>query len=441
MGDYLPILMFPFLLVLLFVGFPIAFSMMGTALVFGWITFGPVLVAQLGQKIEDVATNFVFAAVPLFVFMGAMLAQSGIAARLYEALHLWTGRLPGGLALATILLCVVFAACSGIVGATETVIGLLAIPVMLRYGYNKPLIVGAITAGGSLGTIIPPSVIVIVLAPLANVPVGDLLFGILFPGLLMAGLFFFYILGLCILRPEYGPPEDLGPDAPGFAQKLAITGRALVPPLFLIFAVLGSIMLGIAAITEAAAIGAAGAVLLALFYRRLTWKAFQDTVKQTLLVTAMIMAIVLGGSMMTGVFVGSGGAYLVDQLLDKAWFGAAGLIMLVLGLAFILGFLIDWISIALILVPIFAPLLKAEGVDMVWFCVLLLIMFQTSYLTPPMAPAIFYFRAISPPEITTAHMYRGVVPFIVLQVVTLVATIVWPGLVLWLPSVLFTGFR
>lgn len=438
--DYLPILMFPFLLALLFVGFPIAFSMMGTALVFGLITFGPRLVAQLAQKIEEVASNFVFAAVPLFVFMGAMLAQSGIAARLYEALHLWTGRLPGGLALATILLCVVFAACSGIVGATETVIGLLAIPVMLRYGYNKPLIVGAITAGGSLGTIIPPSVIVIVLAPLANVPVGDLLFGILFPGLLMAGLFFFYILGLCIWRPEYGPPEPRGPNEPSFRQKLAITAKALVPPLFLIFAVLGSIMAGVAAITEAAAIGAAGAVLLALLYGRLTWNAFQDTVMQTLMVTAMIMAIVLGGSMMTGVFVGSGGAYLVDQLLDQAGFGAVGLMALVLGIAFILGFLIDWISIALILVPIFAPLLKAEGVDLVWFCVLLLIVFQTSYLTPPMAPAIFYFRAISPPEITTAHMYRGVLPFIALQLLTLLATIIWPGLVLWLPSVLFTGF-
>ena len=439
--DYLPILMFPFLLALLFVGFPIAFSMMGTALVFGLLTFGPRLVAQLAQKVEDVASNFVFAAVPLFVFMGAMLAQSGIATRLYEALHLWTGRLPGGLALATILLCVVFAACSGIVGATETVIGLLAVPVMLRHRYNKPLIVGAITAGGSLGTIIPPSVIVVVLAPLANVPVGDLLFGILFPGLLMAGLFLLYILVICTLRPDYGPPEDLGPDVPSFTAKLAITGRALVPPLFLIFAVLGSIMLGVAAITEAAAIGAAGAVLLALLYRRLTWNAFKDTVAQTLMVTAMIMAIVLGGSMMTGVFVGSGGAYLVEQILGQAGFGAAGMMVLVLGLAFVLGFLLDWISIALILVPIFAPLLKAQGVDMVWFCVLLLITFQTSYLTPPMAPAIFYFRAISPPEITTAHMYRGVIPFIGLQVLTLAATIVWPGLVLWLPSVLFTGFK
>ncbi|MCC7272971.1 MAG: TRAP transporter large permease subunit [Alphaproteobacteria bacterium] len=435
-----PLLMFPFLIVLLFLGFPIAFGMIATALVFGLVIFEGALIHQFAQKIDDISTNFVFAAVPLFIFMGAMLAQSGVAAQLYGALSVWTRRFPGGLAIATILLCVVFAACSGIVGATETVIGLLAIPPMLERGYNKELIVGTITGGGSLGTIIPPSVIVIVLAPLANVPVGDLLFGIAIPGLLMAGFFVVYVAGLCLWRPRYGPPDRTAGEGLSFGRKVAMTATAMVPPIVLILAVLGSIMVGLAAVTEAAALGAAGSIGLALAYRRLTVKVLWDTLLQTIGVTAMIMTIVVGGSVMAGVFIGGGGGLLLQELVDHLQVGQAGLLAIVLSIAFVLGFLMDWISIALILVPIFTPLLKAAGVDMVWFCVLLLIVFQTSYLTPPMAPAIFYFRAISPPEITTAHMYRGVIPFIVLQLLTLAATLTWPELALWLPKQLFTGF-
>ena len=372
--------------------------------------------------------------------MGSMLARSGVAAELYAAMHLWTRRLPGGLAVATILICIVFAACSGIVGATETVIGLLAVPPMLQRRYDRRLVVGTICGGGSLGTIIPPSVIVIVLAPLADVPVGDLLFGIAFPGLLMAGLFIVYIVTLCTIWPEMGPRERPGPDDPSLPQKLLITAKALVPPIVLIVAVLGSIMAGLAAVSEAAALGAAGSLLLAVAYGRFSPALFWETLLQTVAVTAMILTIVLGGSLLAGVFIGSGGGFVLQALIDDMAVGPGGLLVLVLAIAFLLGFLMDWISIALILVPIFAPLLVAAGIDMVWFCVLLLIVFQTSYLTPPMAPAIFYFRAISPPEISTADMYRGVIPFIAMQAITLAATATWPQLVLWLPSKLFTGF-
>ncbi len=375
---------------------------------------------------------------PLFVFMGSMLERSGIADKLFEAIHMWTRRLPGGLAVGTVLMCIVFAASSGVVGATETVIGLLAIPVMMRHRYNKELIVGTICAGGSLGTIIPPSVVAVVMGPLADVSVGDLLVGMIFPGLIMAGLYIVYILGLCILYPQMGPRVVDAADEPPLSLKLRITAEALVPPLFMIFAVLGSIMFGWASPTEAAAIGSFGAVLLTFFYRTFSWRALQEAIMKTLQITTMIMAIILGGSMMTGAFVGAGGIAVAQELVNSMSLGPWGLMVIVLCLAFIAGFFLDWISIVLILVPIFTPLLKTAGVDMVWFCIALLVVIQTSYLSPPMAPAIFYFRAISPPEITTMHMYRGVVPFIILQLFTLAILLIWPQTVLWLPKVLLT---
>jgi tripartite ATP-independent transporter DctM subunit len=436
MGAY-SLLIFPLLLTLLFLGFPVAFAMMGSALVFGTITFGGSFVFQMAEKIEDVASNYVLAAVPLFVFMGSMLERSGIAERLFEAIHLWTRRLPGGLAVGTVVMCIIFAASSGVVGATETVIGLLAIPVMMRYAYNKELIVGTICAGGSLGTIIPPSVVAVVLGPIADVSVGDLLVGMIIPGLIMAGSYILYILVLCTIYPKAGPRIPAHAEGEvDLTEKLKITGYALVPPLCMIFAVLGSIMLGWAAPTEAAAIGAAGAVLLALFYGRFSFATLHEAIMKTLTITTMIMTILLAGNMMTGAFVGSGGIAVTQQLVAHLSLGPWGILMIVLLLAFIAGFFLDWISICLILVPIFAPLLKGAGVDMVWFCILFLVVIQTSYLSPPMAPAIFYFRAISPPEITTMHMYRGVIPFIVLQVITLAICLIFPGTITWLPKTL-----
>jgi tripartite ATP-independent transporter DctM subunit len=390
----------------------------------------------MAEKIEDVASNYVLAAVPLFVFMGSMLERSGIAERLFEAIHLWTRRLPGGLAVGTVLMCILFAASSGVVGATETVVGLLAIPVMMRYKYNKELIVGTICAGGSLGTIIPPSVVAVVLGPIANVSVGDLLVGMIIPGLIMAGSYIVYILILCMVRPQAGPRLPPEPGEPDLAAKLKVTAVALVPPLCMIFAVLGSIMLGWAAPTEAAAIGAAGAVLLTLFYGQFTFKALHEAVMKTLTITTMIMTILLAGNMMTGAFVGAGGISVTQDLVNHLALGPWGLLFIVLLLAFIAGFFLDWISLCLILVPIFAPLLTAVGINMVWFCIIFLIVIQTSYLSPPMAPAIFYFRAISPPEITTMHMYRGVIPFIALQILTLAIVLTFPETVLWLPRIM-----
>ena len=440
MSDYLSLLMFPALLIALFLGFPVAFSMMGVAFFFGLMVFGDAVIFQFVQKVNDVASNFVLAAVPLFVFMGAMLERSGIAEQLFEAVHLWTRRLPGGLALGTIIMCVIFAASTGVIGATETVVGLLAIPVMMKYGYDKGLISGTICAGGSLGTIIPPSVVVVVMGPVADVSVGDLFVGMFFPGLLMAALYLVYILVRCTVDPKVAPRLPRQADEPRFVQKVRITVVALVPPLAMIFAVLGSIVLGWAAPTEAAGIGALGSVLLTLIYRSFTLGVLREALIRTLKVTCMIMVILLGGSMFAGVFVAAGGVALANELVQSTQLSAWVMVLLFLAVAFIAGFFLDWISVLLIFIPVFIPLVTGFGFDPVWFCILFLIVIQTSYLTPPMAPAIFYLRGISPPEITLSHMFRGVIPFVVLQLITLVSVAAYPPLVLWLPAQVL-GFR
>lgn len=433
-GDYLALWMFPAILVALFLGFPVAFSLMCVALAFGLVTFGDAVVFQFVQKVDSVATNFVLAAVPLFVFMGSMLERAGIAERLFEAVHLWTRRLPGGLAVGTVVMCVIFAASSGVIGATETVVGMLAIPVMLKYQYDKGLISGTICAGGSLGTIIPPSVVVVVLGPVADVSVGDLFMGMVFPGLIMATFYVVYIVGRCMLRPKDAARDEGDLPILPLGERLRITVKALIPPVLLIFAVLGSIMLGWASPTEAAGMGAFGSILLAAFHGNLRFGVLTAALLKTLRVTCMIMLILLGGSMFSGVFIASGGVALTNQLLDAANIGPWGTLALFLAISFLAGFVLEWISILLIFIPVFIPIVNAMGFDPVWFCILFLIMIQTSYLTPPMAPAIFYLRGISPPEIRLPDMFRGVVPFILLQMITLVVVLSFPQTVLWLPA-------
>jgi len=431
--------MFPVLLALIFIGVPVAYSLFGVSLVFGLMRFGDKAVFQFVSKVQDVAGNYVLAALPLFIFMGAILEKSGIAERLFDVVHMWTRRLPGGLALGTVMMGVIFAAASGVVGATETVIGLLAIPIMMSHNYSKSLISGTICSAGSLGTVIPPSVLVVILAPVADVSVGDLFAGILFPGLIMAGLFFLYILVKCILDPSAAPyklPE--GPQ-PTLVQKIIRTLIALIPPVILIFVVLGTILLGWATATEAAACGALGAVLLTILYGKFSIRTIAVALRQTLLITAMVLTILLAGNMFAGVFIASGGIGSVRDIFDAANLGPWGTMALILFLTFLAGFVLDLVSVILIIIPIAVPIIKIMGFDSVWFCILFLIVLQTSYLTPPMAPSIFYLRGISPPSITLRHMYWGVIPFIAMQLLTLILVLFFPQLALWLPSKLI-GF-
>jgi tripartite ATP-independent transporter DctM subunit len=434
--------MFPALIALILTGFPVALTMMALAVIFGLQSFGPIgLQYQFIQKIEEVATAQVLAAVPLFIFMGAMFEASGIASRLFDAIHMWTRRIPGGLAVGTVIMCVIFAATSGVVGATETVVGLLAIPAMLKYNYSKSLICGTICAGGSLGTIIPPSVLAVVIGPVANASVGNILLGMFIPGFMLAISYIIYIVVLCSVRPEYGPRIPKAPDEPPLGAKLALTATVLVPPVVVIIAVLGSMMAGIATPTEASATGALGTVLLALAYRRLSWAVLVDSTMRTVRITAMILTIVACGQMFAAVFVGSGGLETLQQFLKAFDVGRWGLLFIVMFIVFLAGFMLEPLVIILMVVPITMPLIEAAGFDKVWFCVLFLVMLQTGYLTPPMAPSIFYLRGIAPPEITLRHMYIGIWPFIGLQLLVVGLLVMFPKCVTWLPDAVLTGYR
>ncbi|MBH68954.1 MAG: C4-dicarboxylate ABC transporter permease [Rhodospirillaceae bacterium] len=426
--------MFPVLLTLIFLGVPIAFALMSTAFAFGLIRFGENAFFVFMHKIDDITGASILAAVPLFVFMGAMLEKSGTAERLFEAIHLWTQRLPGGLAVGTIAMCVIFAACSGVIGATETVVGLLATPVMLKHGYDKALISGTITAGGSLGAIIPPSVVVIILAAVSEMSLGDMFIGMFIPGLLMAFLYVIYIILRCSFDPMAGPKIPHPDNDLALSVKLKMTGTALFPPLALIVVVLGSIMIGVAVPTEAAAVGAIGTIVMTIFYGRFNLGVMIDAMVKTLSVTAMILTIVVGGTMFASVFLSSGGFDAVRSVLEFWDLGRWGTLILILALVFLAGFVLDGLSIILIIVPIGFPIIQAFGFDPIWFAVLFLVVKQTSYLTPPMAGAIFYFRAIAPPQITLGHMYKGVIPFIVLDLVVLALVMIFPDLALWLPK-------
>ena len=434
--------MFPGLFILIFLGFPVAFALISVAFAFGLYTFGDAVIFQFISKIEGISTNFILAAVPLFVFMGSMLERSGIAQQLFNAIHMWTRRLPGGLSIGTVIMCIIFAASTGVIGATETVVGLLAIPAMLKHKYSHSLISGTICAGGSLGTIIPPSVVVVVLGPIADVSIGDLMVGMLIPGLILALLYIVYIFFLCLIKPENGPRIDAEDEISKLTlnQKLLITIKALIPPLLMIFAVLGSIMLGWAAPTEAAALGAAGSIILSLFYKKLNWETFKGALIKTITVTSMIMFILMAGTMFTGVFAASGGMSVMKNVVESLNLAPWLLLLTFLLVIFIAGFFLEWISILLIFIPVFIPIVNSLGYDPVWFCVLVLIMIQTSYLTPPMAPAIFYLRGVAPKEITLISMYRGVIPFVIIQIIALAIVSYYPETVLWLPDKLL-GFE
>lgn len=429
--------MVPSIFTLIFLGFPVAFALMGVALLFGYVVFGANTGLQFFGRVQELSNNYVLAAIPLFVFMGSTLEESGIAKKLFDATKLWLGRLPGGLALTTIVMCSIFAATSGLVGAVEIVVGMMAIPAMLKAGYRKDLIAGSICAGGSLGTMIPPSVIVVVYASIADISVGDVFAGMVIPSVVMVALFCLWIIGIAWLNPSVAPPVPRHEIDLPLGQKLAITATALVPCLSLILAVLGSIFAGVASPTEAAGLGAVGAVVLTAIYGKLSLGMMLDIAKRTVLITAMTMLIILGGMMFTSVFLVNGGTEMVKSLIASLHFGPEGTVALFLIIVMALGFVLDWISIILITVPIFSTIIREFGINSVWFGVMMCVALQTSYLTPPMAPSIFYLRSIAPKEITYGDMYRGVVPFVVLQLVTLIVVATNPWTATYLAEWLF----
>ena len=434
-SDYFVVLMFPGLLLTIFAGFPVAFCLMGLALVFGMVGFGieglPPMLIRLAYSVAD---NYVLAAVPLFIFMGCMLERSGIARRLFEAISLWTGHMRGGLAIAAILMCTIIAACTGIIGASEVMVGVMAIPAMLRRNYNHSLICGTICAGGALGTLIPPSVVTVVYGPAAGISVGRLLIATIFPGLLLSAIFISYIAIRSHMSTTYAPPVPAEELRVPLKKKLMITASGMLPALGLIFSVLGSIILGLSAPTEAAALGAFGSILLTIAYGNFSFKALQETVMDTLRISSMALMILVGGYMFSGVFLGMGGGAVVDKMLAALHLGPWAVVIFFLLLVYLAGFILDWASILLVFVPVFSPIVEKLGINPIWFGALFIMMIQTSYLTPPMAPAIFYLRGIAPPEITIEEMFRGIISFMFLQLIGVALVLIFPQIALWLPD-------
>ncbi len=399
----------------------------------GW---GTAVFDQMVARTFGIMMNDALVAVSLFIFMGYLMDRSGIA----EALSLppaRAGPLRGSIALVTVLLCTILAATTGIVGTSVTMMGLLSLPIMLRRGYDISLATGSIIAGGTLGILIPPSVMLILYGPMAGLSIARLFTAAILPGLLLSGLYLSYIAILCFFKPDMGPalPKEERNIPPVHLFFLLL--KTLFPPLFLILAVLGSILFGLAAPTEAAAVGAMGAALLCIAYRKMNWEILKDVVYRTLQTTAMILVITVGANVFTGVFLALGGGTAMEDYLLKSALSPYSFLAIVMILIVILGCFVDWIAIILIMIPIITPIVKKIGFDPIWFAILVCVNLQVSYLSPPFAYSIFYLKGVAPPEVELRHIYRGVIPFMLLQCVGLFLCILFPQIVLWLPTLVY----
>ena len=438
--EFLPAWMFLALTILLMIGFPVTFTLMGTALCFGLIGFGWDFFNLLPLRIWGVMTNVTLLAVPLFVFMGVMLERSGLAEELLDTMGLAFGRLRGGLAISVVVVGALLGASTGIVGATVVTMGLLAVPTMLKRGYQKELATGTVAASGTLGQIIPPSIVLVLIGDIVGVPVGDLFMGAVLPGLVLVGLYILYILIVAFFNPKWAPPipkEELAALTPRILMKKFT--RALFPPLFLMVAVLGSIFAGVASPTEAAGVGAVGATLLTIANKRFSLKILQEVMNSTMQLTCMVFIILVGAASFGLVFRGMGGDHLVRMFLGTIshHYGHWTVLAIVMGLIFVIGFFLDFIEITFIHVPVLAPIMIEFGFDPAWFCILIAVNLQTSFMTPPFGFSLFYLKAVTPPEIRTGDIYRGIVPFVFFQLIGLLIVVLFPKLVTWLPSVVF----
>ena len=457
--ELIPLLMFALVCVALMAGYPVAFTLGGVALLFALAgmatgTFDGRDLTFIPNRLFGIVSNQTLIAVPLFVFMGVMLEKSRVAEDLLTSMARLMGPLPGGLGIAIVLVGTLLAASTGIVGATVVTMGLLALPGMLRLGYKPELATGLICATGTLGQIIPPSIALVLLGDVLSssyqqaqlklglwstttVSVGDLFVGALIPGLVLVGFYIVYLVLHALLRPSHAPAvdraalgEDVGPLLPAL-----LTG--LLPPLLLIVLVLGSILSGLATPTEAAGVGALGALLLALLRRQLTLATLQEVMRSTTRVTGMVFMILIGASIFSLVFRGFGGEDAVHSLFEAIPGGVTGAMIMVMVLIFLLGFILDFIEITFVVVPIVAPVLLAMGVDPVWLGVMIAVNLQTSFLTPPFGFALFYLRGVAPEQVATLQIYRGVIPFILIQLLLLAVLALWPELATWLPAQIY----
>ena len=442
----------------LLAGFPVAFTLAGVALIFALLgvmtgTFDPAFLSAFPSRIFGIMSNQTLIAVPVFVFMGVMLERSKLADQLLQALAQLMRKVPGGLGLAVMLVGTLMAASTGIVGATVVTMGLLSLPTMLRNNYDQSVATGTICAAGTLGQIIPPSIVLILLADVLSnayqqaqlgmgvfspetISVGELFAGALLPGLMLVGLYMLYLALLAFFKPSAMPAVE---QEPGDEVSLLSLLNLLAGPLLLIVAVLGSILMGLATPTEAAAVGATGAMLLALKQKQLSLETLRAVVYQSARVSSMVFMILIGASLFSLVFRGYGGDEYVQSLLVNLPGGQAGALLTVMLVLFLLGFILDFIEITYVVIPIVGPVLLAMGIDPVWLGIMIAINLQTSFLTPPFGFALFYLRGVAPPEIATSAIYKGVIPFIAIQLLMLGLLTLWPQLATWLPAMIYAG--
>jgi tripartite ATP-independent transporter DctM subunit len=428
------LLMFVALFLGIFLGFPTAFVLGGVAMIFGLVNVGPEIFGFFITRLFGLMTNYTLLAVPLFLFMGVFMEKSGVARRLFNAMYLLWGGLRGGLGISTIAISAIFAATTGVVGASEVTIGLMALPAMLKNGYDKSLACGSVCAGGTLGILIPPSVMIVIYGPIAQLSVGKLFLGSVVPGILLTVLYMIYIGIRCYFRPQDGPPMPPEERAVPARQKLWLFVSAVLPSMLLIAAVLGSIFMGIAAVTEAAAVGVIASMLLAAGYGQLDFKTLKRAGYETLSITSMIMMIAVGASFFSTVFVTLGGDDVIIDLFSTLPFGRWGALFVIMLLLILLGMFIDWMGIIFIVVPLITPIAAELGFDPIWFAVLVMLNLQISFLTPPFAYSIFYLKGITPPHVKTSDIYRGVIPFVGIQILAVLLCILFPGLLTWLPG-------
>jgi len=456
MVEYIPVLMFAVVCLMLMAGYPVAFSLAGTALIFAMVGtatghFDMSFLHALPNRLYGTIDNTTLIAVPLFVLMGVMLEKSRLAEDLLDSMALLFGKFKGGLGISVVVVGMLLAASTGIVGATVVAMGLMSLPTMLKRGYHPALATGSICATGTLGQIIPPSIALVLLGDILSsayqqaqlgmgifnpktISIGDLFVGAIVPGLLLVTLYILYLIVISRLKPELAPVAAVDGESSLSAARLL---RSLLPPVVLIVAVLGSILSGAATPTEAAGVGAMGATLLALGRRQLTIKRLRDVTQSTTEVTAMVFLILIGAAIFSLIFRGFGGEELMEDLFHRIPGGVVGATLVVMVVIFLLGFILDFIEITFVVVPIVGPILLAMGLDPVWLGIMIAINLQTSFLTPPFGFALFYLRGVAPPSVATRDIYRGVVPFIIIQLLLMLMLAIWPALATWLPSIVF----
>ncbi len=441
--EVLTILMFGTLVLAIALGHPLAVTLAGVATLYGLIDNGfnvPALLDLFVNNAWGIFLNYTLVAVPLFIFMAQILDRSKVSEGLFDALYIVLGGLRGGLGMAVIVVSTVFAATTGIIGASVVAMGLMAGPALLRRGYERGMSAGIICSSGTLGILIPPSIMLVVyggLTGLKETSVGNLFAGAILPGLVLSGLYLLYVAVRCGINPKLGPPIPKEERTHSFGQKFAMTMKSFVPPFSLILTVMGTILAGVATPTEAAALGCIGAMVLALFNRKLNWEVLTQSSISTARTTAMIMALFIGGKLFSVVFLSMGGGDVVADALLGMDVSPYVVLAIMMAVVFFLGMFIDWAAILLVVVPIFTPIAMDLDFNPLWFAMVVCINLQTSFLTPPFGYALFYFKGVAPPEYTMGDIYRGIIPFVVIQLIGLALMVVFPEIITWLPDVFF----